>query len=308
VLLRADDPLLREQRLQALFHQLFPDETRAVALVLRRIKVLLQMQSPTNPMYTNMMDAARKTMKAEGVAGLYKGVAAPLVGMGIFNAVQFASFTAFRNLWTSQGKHDTMGRVTAAAICTGVVVAFIEGPQDLIKSQMQKQIAGAKAAEMAGKPVPKAEYSSTMDCLKQVMARQGPTGMLQGIAPTVVRNMIGVGSYFAVYEWTRRKLTNNYERQPSTAEVLFAGGVGGFAYWVLCYPVDVVKTRIQTDALDPAKRKYGSALAAAKDVWNKQGAKGFIVGMEPALARSVPANAVGFLLYELTRDALTGRK
>lgn len=32
------------------------------------------------PVYSGMMDATRKTIAQEGLAGLYKGVASPLVG------------------------------------------------------------------------------------------------------------------------------------------------------------------------------------------------------------------------------------
>jgi len=265
------------------------------------------MQSPKNPMYNGMVDAAKKTIQSDGVLGLYRGVASPLVGMGIFNAVQFASFSGFRNVWTEGGTKDTIPRVAGAALMAGFVVAFIEGPQDLVKSQMQKQMAGAKQALARGLPAPPAEYASTLDCAKQVLTRRGLSGVLQGIAPTIVRNMIGVGSYFVFYEITRRWFTNDYERQPTSMEVLVAGGAGGFAYWMLCYPVDVVKTMLQTDALDPAKRRYASSTAAARAVMEEHGWRGFTRGMVPAVARSVPANAVGFLLYEQTKQAFARR-
>ncbi|KAA0146225.1 hypothetical protein FNF27_05196 [Cafeteria roenbergensis] len=271
------------------------------------IKVLLVMQTAENPMYSGMMDAAKKTISSDGVAGLYRGVASPLVGMGLFNAVQFASFTALRKVWTNDGREDTIARIAGAAVCTGAIAALIEGPQDLIKSQMQKQIASAKAAATRGTPAPPAEFASTWDCAKQVVARRGPIGLLQGIVPTIGRNMIGVGSYFVFYEMARRAFTNNYERQPTSLEVLTAGGFGGFMYWMLCYPVDVVKTVMQTEPLDPAKRKFSSSLAAARAVHAAHGWSGFTRGMAPAVARSVPANAVGFVLYEWSKEALSRR-
>ncbi len=46
------------------------------------IKVLLQTQSHTNPVYSGMVDATKKTIQAEGLSGLYKGVASPLAGTG----------------------------------------------------------------------------------------------------------------------------------------------------------------------------------------------------------------------------------
>ena len=42
--------------------------------------MLLQTQSHENPLYSGMVDATKKTIKAEGLSGLYKGVASPLAG------------------------------------------------------------------------------------------------------------------------------------------------------------------------------------------------------------------------------------
>ena len=45
------------------------------------VKVLLQTQDSKNPVYSGAMDATRKIIKAEGLSGLYKGVASPLAGV-----------------------------------------------------------------------------------------------------------------------------------------------------------------------------------------------------------------------------------
>lgn len=40
----------------------------------------LQTQNPKNPIYTGMSDCIKKTLKWEGVGGLYKGFISPLWG------------------------------------------------------------------------------------------------------------------------------------------------------------------------------------------------------------------------------------
>lgn len=78
-----------------------------------------------------MLDAGRQTLAKEGFSGLYKGVASPLVGMGLFNAVQFFSYGYMRNLFTANGKYQSLAdvhRFFAAGAATGVIVAAIEGP------------------------------------------------------------------------------------------------------------------------------------------------------------------------------------
>ena len=91
----------------------------------------------------------------------------------------------------------------------------------------------------------------------------------------------------------------------SSFEVLISGGFGGLGYWVLCYPLDIIKSAIQTDAVDPAQRKYpGTVLATGRQLWAEGGVKRFTAGLAPCLARSFPANAAGFAIYESTMKML----
>ena len=50
--------------------------------------------------------------------------------------------------------------------------------------------------------------------------------------------------------------------------------------------------------------KYKGMGDAFKKVWATEGLKGLYRGFGPAMARSIPANAVCFLAYEVVRDAL----
>ena len=43
--------------------------------------------------------------------------------------------------------------------------------------------------------------------------------------------------------------------------LLMAGGFSGVCFWALCFPMDVVKTVLQTDASNPAERTYKFVLA-----------------------------------------------
>ena len=42
-------------------------------------------------LYGGALDATRKTLASEGLRGLYKGMAAPLATVALFNAVMFAT-------------------------------------------------------------------------------------------------------------------------------------------------------------------------------------------------------------------------
>ena len=115
--------------------------------------------------------------------------------------------------------------------------------------------------------------------------------------------------YFGVYEGLRRAM-GVAEGEPAPAwKLLTAGGLAGVAYWSMGYPLDAVKTQMQADHIDPAKRRFkGNALATARAIMATEGARGFVRGITPAMLRSVPANAACFLAFEQTRNALNAMR
>lgn len=264
------------------------------------IKVMMQ----TNPgRFRGMGEAAKAAIGQSGVLGLYRGVASPLIGMGIFNAVQFAVFGASKKAFTDDGRNVTLNRIAGAAACTGVVVAFVEGPQDLFKCQMQAQIAAAPSG--AGASASPA-YKGTGDCARTIIRERGIlTGPLQGIGITIMRNVVGVTAYFYVYEYVRMLMAGDKPVSSlSPMQVLLAGGMGGVGYWITCYPLDIVKTAIQCDSIYPEKRTYKGIMDAVSKLNAEGGAKRFTAGLSPALARSFPANAAGFAIYEGVKKAM----
>ena len=72
----------------------------------------------------------------------------------------------------------------------------------------------------------------------------------------------------------------------------------GVAMWIPVFPVDTVKSRLQTAE---GNVTIGGVI---RDVWGRGGFKAFFPGFGPALARAVPANAATFLGVELAHQAM----
>ena len=49
-----------------------------------------------------------------------------------------------------------------------------------------------------------------------------------------------------------------------TVAVVTAGGLGGMLYWLVIFPVDVIKSAMQTDAIVKADRKYPDMVTTAQ--------------------------------------------
>eukprot|EP00698_Gefionella_okellyi_P007425 TRINITY_DN1810_c0_g1_i2.p1 TRINITY_DN1810_c0_g1~~TRINITY_DN1810_c0_g1_i2.p1 ORF type:complete len:316 (+),score=43.58 TRINITY_DN1810_c0_g1_i2:76-948(+) len=260
------------------------------------VKVRLQTQSATNPQYSGMVDCIRKTVRSEGFLGLYKGVQSPLVGVAALNAIVFASYgQSCKFLKETPNERLAMTKIAIAAAVAGVAVSVVECPVDLVKAKMQVQSATAAGTK----------YKSVPDCAKQIVSGYGVRGIFQGIIPTLARDVPANILYFVAYEGTKRALAPaGNPDQLSTMQVLTAGSAAGVAFWALVYPIDVIKSVMQTDHSDPKLRKYKGMADAFKQLKAAGGWGSLFRGFTPCIIRSVPANAACFAAYELSKSTM----
>lgn len=80
--------------------------------------------------------------------------------------------------------------------------------------------------------------------------------------------------------------------------MLIAGGTAGFTQWLLCYPLDYIKSTLQADDPYPKYRKYSGYFDVVRQTMREEGPRGFFKGLTPCLLRSFPANATCLLLFE----------
>jgi solute carrier family 25 carnitine/acylcarnitine transporter 20/29 len=79
---------------------------------------------------------------------------------------------------------------------------------------------------------------------------------------------------------------------------LVAGGLGGIAAWGISYPIDVIKSRMQTYP------EYKGILDCAVKSYRAEGHRVFFAGLGTTVIRSFPVNAVIFLVYEVLIKAI----
>ena len=80
--------------------------------------------------------------------------------------------------------------------------------------------------------------------------------------------------------------------------MLISGALAGASSWLSCYPIDVVKSVIQTQHSPGVSVRM---LAISRELYARGGWRAFFRGLSPTLVRSVPVNAVTFTVYEHTQ-------
>ena len=116
-----------------------------------------------------------------------------------------------------------------------------------------------------------AAYTTVSDCVRATIRTNGFKGPFQGLGATLLRNAPANAVYLGSFEVMKDKMAS-YKGCKKTELpapwVITAGGLGGLLYWLAIYPVDVVKSAIATDNIDPSKRKYPDMVTTYK-VWTR---------------------------------------
>lgn len=175
-----------------------------------------------------------------------------------------------------------------------IITAPFERVKVLLQIQGQKQLA----------PGEKPKYSGGLDVVRQLYREGGVRSVFRGSAMTLARDGPGSAAYFATYEVIKRRLTpKNADGSPgqlSLTAVMAAGGAAGVAMWIPVFPVDTIKSRLQSADGNP------TIAGTIRQIYARGGGlRAFFPGLGPAMARAVPANAATFLGVELAQKAMT---
>lgn len=106
---------------------------------------------------------------------------------------------------------------------------------------------------------------------------------------------LGTSFYFAVYETIKYYGPKDIHGSPLPWVSVVGGGCAGALSWVVVFPIDVVKSLVQRDALknDPMTSKQ-----LVRERFREMGIAGFYRGLSMQLLRSVPVHSLNFYVYE----------
>ncbi|QRG36321.1 hypothetical protein FDK38_000656 [Candidozyma auris] len=289
-----EEPPLTQDNLQV-YKDLFGGTVGGIAQVLvgqpfDTVKVRLQ--SAPDGTYSGAGDVIKKLLANEGPKGFYKGTLTPLVGVGACVSVQFSVNEFMKRYYDNklQGQSLSLLQFFNCGAVAGFANGFLAGPIEHIRIRLQTQTGSVK------------QFNGPIDCMKKLTQSTGIQGLFKGLVPTLARESIGLGIYFASYEaLIAREL--KMKTFPTRSDIpawklCMYGGLSGYALWSAIYPVDVLKSKLQTDSL--SKPSYSGSVSVAKDIIKKGGIKGFYKGFLPTILRAAPANGATFAAFEVT--------
>ncbi|OIW26375.1 mitochondrial carrier [Coniochaeta ligniaria NRRL 30616] len=262
--------------------------------------------SPTSPLFpANASSTTALRGYFPTFTSLITGTAAPILGYGALNALLFVSYNrseAFLNSYFPSSTSSPDSPTTGSNLYTTFLAGTIGGlatwavstPTELIKCRAQVQTHTPALSSLA--------------IARQVLRTEGVRGLYFGGTVTAIRDSVGYGFYFWSYELSRRWMGRYGGNE--TADVLLCGGLAGIVTWASIFPLDVIKTRVQTQVLTPesapllgadgleVKAKRLGAWQVARETYREGGAKVFFRGLGVCSVRAFIVNAVQWAVYE----------
>ena len=183
----------------------------------------------------------------------------------------------------------------------GFVSCFITCPTELIRIRMQMQGIGQREVflEYTGHhsaPGAHKYYTSTYDCFKKICKHEGIRGLYRGNVSTILRETPSFGCYFASMDYfcqVSARFFDIHFDEVGPITLLIGGGFSGMIGWFLCYPFDVVKSRLQGDGVE--YNEYKGTMDCVRRTYHSDGIRGFFKGITPTLVRAFPVNATTWL-------------
>lgn len=228
----------------------------------------------------------------------------PLLGVAGVTALAFGTHSSCLRLLQPNGGHPTAFNSMTAGMFAGTVQCIVCCPTELVKLRMQ--LTGIGTAE---KPLTRFPHSKTftavsssspiskhraLDTVKHILQTEGVKGLNRGMTVTVCREAPAYGVYFGLFDWTCQMMVQRgYVHELGPGVVCLMGGISGTAAWVVTYPLDVVKTRLQTDGVQ-GQRQYSGIVDCAHKSYSKEGLKVFVRGLSTCLVRAFPVNVATF--------------
>ena len=245
------------------------------------------------------------------VGSLFKGLSAPLVAASFINAMIFGSYASANRFLDDYYYYDDddvekeqsyKTIVMKNMICgsfAGFVQCLLICPTEHVKCRLQ--------VASSANNIALDNCKGPLQMARGIYRAHGIDGMYRGFWATAWREVPAFAVYFAGYDYMRDAFMNRVqlEQQGEGSSTInlpnflssqwaasaIAGGLSGCFTWAMVYPIDVIKTRIQTGPIDVGRaHETRQILSVGSRIYKDVGIRGMFRGLGITLFRAFPVN------------------
>jgi len=129
--------------------------------------------------FNGLIDVYRKTLKADGIQGIYRGFAISCVGIFVYRGMYFGLYDSLKPILLGQDGSALLSFFLGWAVT--IVSGLMSYPIDTVRRRMM-MTAGTGT-----------KYNGSMDCFAQVVKNEGFMSLMKGAGANVLRGVAGAG-------------------------------------------------------------------------------------------------------------------
>jgi len=242
----------------------------------------------------------REVLREQGAGGLMRGCLAIGAGcipahIGLFCTYEFAKA---RLVEPGGAAHQPLRTAACGALAT-VVHDMVITPTDVVKQRLQL-----------------GRYDGTWDCVSKILRYEGVSAFYRSLPTTLISECPFHGVLVASNEslkvllgLSRHSMSSEGQRSALGWHFL-STGISGMVAAVVTQPLDVVKTRLQTQnvgtEVDEGKVRvyYKGLRSTVSAILRDEGPSGLFRGTVPRLLFAAPSAAMCWGTYEVTKALL----
>ncbi|CAF3620562.1 unnamed protein product [Rotaria sp. Silwood1] len=254
--------------------------------------------------YKNFFDCGRKIFHENGIRALYAGTSPSLLANIAENGILFMAYGQCQNMMCflrNKTDHEQLNPLEnmAAGSFAAVFSSIALCPTELVKCRIQTLNEVQKMNSLNGENIIYKKISP-INITRNIIRTEGIRGLFHGLTTTLVRECPGYGCFFGGYELTRTLLMHKNQKKEDIGfiKTWISGGMAGICFWIVMFPIDAVKSRIQVFKPKMNFPKY------TLQIIRNEGFMVLYAGLLPTLIRTFVATGTLFITVEQTRRFL----
>ncbi|RDA82363.1 hypothetical protein CP532_4559 [Ophiocordyceps camponoti-leonardi (nom. inval.)] len=253
-------------------------------------------------------NAVKDVYRSGGISGFFAGNGLNVIKIMPETAIKFGSYEAAKRGFANWEGHGNPGQISSfskfmAGGAAGMIAQFCVYPLDTLKFRLQCETVKGGLTGNA--------------LVRQTAIDMYAKGGLRSCYRGVTMGLIGMFPYsaidmtmFEVLKSTYRVRYSRYvgchedDANPGNIATGIIGATSGAIGATVVYPLNVVRTRLQTQGTAMHRDTYTGIWDVAHKTFQREGCRGFYKGLTPNLLKVAPALSITWIVYENSKRLL----
>lgn len=228
----------------------------------------------------------KQTFSTEGICGLWKGNLINCYRIFPTMAINYGALQFFKESLDKNPHNNKTTNMIVSSTLSGIISVFVMNPLETLRTRFTLQVKNN-------------QYTSILEGLKKLSIKEmyyGTSFSLMGYVPF---NVIS----FTIYNTLKGKINVLLPDKQSNrlCKILTGGLIGVFAV-SFTYPTDLLRRRLHIQGFLSNTKVYSSNMECIRQIYKKEGIRGFYRGLTTAYIKLFPTIAIQFAVIDYLNE------